>query len=311
MKSRRGNFAEAEAIFAGLVATCRDTGVTDPGLLPTVLYRLATTQLKQGRSRDALAPFAEAVELSTAISGADHPNTLLFRNDYARALAGLGDDEAAVKQLRVVLAARERVLGAGHPETSITRVDLGRSLRRLGQPEEAEAQLRQGRDDYAAAKGNDHPGRWIGTVHLAGALIDLKRYDDAERELQDAESFYLEHSGAGSAETRWVRVRLSNLHLRAGRPADAERLMALALDGTPGPVEPRTRGRALYDRGETWLAMGKPDEAEKSLMESFRILETELGAANSDTQYVMRLLATTCDRLGRPRDAAAWRARLL
>ncbi len=310
VQSRRGNLAAAEATFAGLVTTCRDTGITDPGLLSTVLYRLATTQLKQGRNRDALAPFAEAVELSTAVSGADHPNTLLFRNDYARALAGLGDDEAAVQQLRVVLAARERVLGPGHPETSITRVDLGRSLRRLGKPEEAEAQLRQGRDDYGAAKGNDHPGRWIGTVHLAGALIDLKRFDAAEQELQAAEEFYLEHSGAGSVETRWVRVRLSNLYLRAGRRADADRMMALALDGTPGPVDARTRGRALNDRGESWLAMDKPDEAEKSLKESFKILEAELGATNGDTQYAMRLLATTCDRLGRPRDAAAWRARL-
>ncbi|MBK9305240.1 MAG: tetratricopeptide repeat protein [bacterium] len=145
--------------------------------------------------------YAEAVELSTAVSGADHPNTLLFRNDYARALAGLGDDEAAVKQLRVVLATRERVLGADHPETSITRVDLGRSLRRLNQPEEAEKQLRQGRDDYTAAKGIDHPGRWIGTVHLAGALIDLKRYDDAEKELTATEAFYLGRSGPGSTDT--------------------------------------------------------------------------------------------------------------
>ncbi|MDO9693738.1 MAG: tetratricopeptide repeat protein [Candidatus Latescibacteria bacterium] len=311
LKSRRGNFAEAEAIFAGLVPTCRDTGITDPSLLPTVLYRLATTQLKQGRSRDALTPFAEAVELSTATSGADHPNTLLFRNDYARALAGLGDDEAAVKQLRVVLATRERVLGAGHPETSITRVDLGRSLRRLGQPEEAEPQLRRGRDDYTAAKGIDHPGRWIGTVHLAGALIDLKRYDEAEKELTDTEAFYLGQSGAGSTDTRWVRARLSSLHLRAGHRADADRLLALALDETPGPLDARTRGRILYDRGESWLAMGELDEAEKTLLDSFKVLDAELGAANGDTQYVMRLLATTCDRLGRPRDAAAWRARLL
>ena len=311
VQSRRGNLAGAEATFAGLVTTCRDTGITDPSLLPTVLYRLATTQQKQGRNRDALVPYAEAVELSTAVSGADHPNTLLFRNDYARALAGLGEDEAAVKQLRVVLETRERVLGAEHPETSITRVDLGRSLRRLGQPEEAEAQLRRGRDDYGTAKGNDHPGRWIGTVHLAGALIDLKRYDDAEKELTATEAFYLGHSGPGSTETRWVRARLSSLHLRAGRRADADRLLALALDTAPGPVDPRTRGRILTDRGESWLALGELGEAEKVLRESFGILEKELGAANGDAQYAMRLLAGLCDRQGRPQEAAAWRARLL
>ncbi|MBK6900803.1 MAG: serine/threonine protein kinase [bacterium] len=158
VQSRRGNLAGAEATFAGLVTTCRDTGITDPSLLPTVLYRLATTQQKQGRNREALVPYAEAVELSTAVSGADHPNTLLFRNDYARALAGLGDDEAAVKQLRVVLATRERVLGADHPETSITRVDLGRSLRRLNQTEEAESSCARGATITRPPRGSTIPG---------------------------------------------------------------------------------------------------------------------------------------------------------
>jgi tetratricopeptide (TPR) repeat protein len=292
------------------VTACRDTGITDPGLLPTLLYRLATTQQRQGRNREALAPYAEAVERSTAVSGAEHPNTLLFRNDYARALAGLSDDTAAVRQLRMVLSARERVLGPDHPETSITRVDLGRSLRRLGKLEEAEAQLRQGRDDYTVAKGRNHPGRWIGTIHLAGALIDLGRFKAAESELLEAEAFYLGQSGVGSPDTRWVRARLASVHLRAGRRADADSMLALALDEASGPVDAKTRGRILYDRGESLLALGEATEAENALKNSFEVLEAELGTANGDTQYVMRLLATAYEKLDRPQDAAAWLARL-
>jgi len=311
VKSRRGRLAEAEAIFAGLVTACRDTGITDPSLLPTVLYRLATTQQKQGRNREALVPYGEAVELSTALSGADHPNTLLFRNDYARALYGLGDYTASLQQLQVVLEARERVLGAEHPETSITRVDLGRCLRRLDRPQEAEVQFRLGRDNFGAARGNDHPGRWIGTMHLAGALVDLGRFDDAEGELKGAEAFYLARSGEGGGELRTVRSRLSALYLRSQRRAESDRLLAQALDAAPGPVDPRTRCRILTDRAEAWLALGEPAEAEKVLLECFDVLDRELGAASGDTQDVVRLLATACDRLGRQRDAAAWRARLL
>jgi tetratricopeptide (TPR) repeat protein len=184
-------------------------------------------------------------------------------------------------------------------------------LWRLGRPEEAEPLIRHGRDDYGAAKGDDHPGRWIGTIHLAMVLRDLGRYDEAERELQGAETFYTKKSGAAHADVRSVQSKLSTVYLRAGRQADADRLMAKALDESQGPVEPRSRGRILSDRGEAWLTMGKPDAAEDPLLKSFAIYEPAFGVTNSDTQYVIRLLVKTYEKLGRPKDAARWRARLL
>ncbi len=311
VQSRTGRLVAAEAAFATIVEICRRPEVTDPTLLPLALYRLASTELKQGRNRDSLVSFTESLDLFTKVSGADHPNTLLTRNDYARALSGLGDDETAVTQLRLVLAARERVLGAGNPETAITRVDLGRCLWRLGRLQEAEPLVRQGRDDYGAAKGDDHPGRWIASVHLAGVLRDLGRYDEAERELQGAEAYFAERSGPAHADVRSVQSKLSTVYLRAGRQADADLWLAKALDESPGPVEPRSRGRILSDRGETWLTMGKPSAAEDPLLKSFAVFEPAFGVTNSDTQHVVRLLVKTYEKLGRPRDAEKWRARLL
>ncbi len=307
---RSGSPEEAEAILTKAVAICRRPECEVPSLLPDTLYRLGSAQLAQGRARDALVPFAEALKLSTSISGADHPNTLLIRNDYARALAQLGEDEAAVQQLRAVLASRERVIGEHHPQTAITRLDLGRGLWSLGKLEEAEHQLRLSRDDFAAAMGENHRGRWNITNNLAGVLRDLGRCDEAESELVPAEAYWRSQGPTADKFVRLTQVRLATVWLRAGRTADAEREFAAALTDSTGPVDPWLRGMAYADRGNAELAMDRPAAAERSLREAFRALEAAQGVEGTDTQKVIRHLVKVCDLLGRKADAAAWRAKL-
>jgi tetratricopeptide (TPR) repeat protein len=192
---RSGRLPAAEAALTDLLAVARKGPQTDPELLPDVLHRLATTIVRQGRDREALPLFEESIALYTALAGADHPYTLLARNDCARSLVNLGEDAAALQQLQIVLETRERVLGPSNPETAITRVDLGRALSRLDRLEEAEASMRRGRDDYRAAKGAEHPGGWNATMHLSGMLRDLRRYDEATKELQACRGVLREAAG--------------------------------------------------------------------------------------------------------------------
>ncbi len=94
---RSGRQAEAEAAFTALLPDARARATVDPDLLPDVLHRLATTYVRQGRDREALPLFEESIALYTTLAGADHPNTLLVRNDCARSLVNLGDDTAALR----------------------------------------------------------------------------------------------------------------------------------------------------------------------------------------------------------------------
>ncbi len=307
--SRAGRGAEAEVILTELVAAARDTAIADPLILPNALYSLATTVKGEGRTREALPHYREAIELSSAIAGPDHPATLLYRNDYARTLAGLGSNKEALEQLEAVLAARERVLGAQHPETSITRVDLGKVLESLDRFAEAEASIRRGRDDFRAARGMDHSGGWIGTIHLATALRDLGRLDEAEKEFRAAEAFFVKSEGEGSSGARVARFKLASVMVGAGRTADAERLLAQAVDTSFGPVETWIRGIALAECGDVLLKTGKLDASARYLKQAYSVLEPGLGRTDGDTQRVIRMLARLCDAQGRPRDAAAWRAR--
>ncbi len=306
---RSGRAAEAEAHFAAMLPQARARATADPGLLPDLLSRLATARSRQGRDREALPAFREAIELYTALQGAEHPNTLLVRNDCARCLSNLGDYAAALEQLQAVLAARERVLGPSHPETAITRADLGRALWRLDRLEEAAASLQRGRDDYTAAKGLDNPGRWNATYHYAAVLRDLGRLEEAAQELRACEAFFQKSSGEAGTGTRVARLRLATVELCAGRDDDAERLLAQALDPAPGQVPPWLPGRAEIEFGETLQRLGRTAQAAARLRRAYDLLLAAKGPADTDTQLAVHLLIKLYESQGRPRDAAAWRAK--
>ena len=56
--------------------------------------------------------------------GADHPDTLISRNNLAAAYANAGDLGRAIPLLEQTLADSVRVLGADHPQTKIVRGNL-------------------------------------------------------------------------------------------------------------------------------------------------------------------------------------------
>ena len=56
--------------------------------------------------------------------GADHPDTLISRNNLAAANVNAGDLGRAIPLLEQTLADSVRVLGADHPQTKIVRGNL-------------------------------------------------------------------------------------------------------------------------------------------------------------------------------------------
>ncbi len=307
---RGGRLEDAEDVFVALLPGVRANASLDPLLLPDLLQRLGTVATRQGRDREAIAYFEESIALFTATQGPEHPNTLLSRNDCARALSNLGEDQAALQQLQTVLEARERVLGPSHPETAITRVDMGRALWRLDRLEEAAASLRRGRDDYAAAKGSEHPGGWNATMHLSSALRDLGRDDDAQAELLACEAFFVKQQGDAGNSTRVVRIRLASLALCQDRKDDAQRLLQQALDPAPGAVADWLPARAQIECGTALLHRNRLAEAADYLQRGYDLMLAAHGKDDLDTQAAVRLLVKLCEKQGRPADAAKWRAKL-
>jgi hypothetical protein len=70
------------------------------------------------------------------------------------------------------------------------------------------------------------------------------------------------------------------------------------------------RGRYLLSHGRCLLELGQLAEAEERLVEALRIIEKTLGPDHPRATLAIEALATLCERLSKPDEAKAFRARL-
>jgi CHAT domain-containing protein/Tfp pilus assembly protein PilF len=96
---RWGRYGEAEPLFAEALQLRREVlGPRHPDTL-TSMNNLASLYESQGRYREAEPLYSETLQISREVLGPRHPKTLLFQMNGVASLAGLGRDEAAVRQL--------------------------------------------------------------------------------------------------------------------------------------------------------------------------------------------------------------------
>ncbi|WP_449066648.1 tetratricopeptide repeat protein, partial [Planomonospora algeriensis] len=81
------------------------------------------------RARDLLA---ELLPVRERVSGAEHPDMLITRHNFARWTGEAGDAARARDLFAELLPVRERVLGAEHPRTLDTRNQLAYWTERAG-----------------------------------------------------------------------------------------------------------------------------------------------------------------------------------
>jgi len=174
------------------------------------------------------------------VLGAEHPDTLSTRDNWAGALMREGKNADAEKEYRDVLAIRLRVLGPDHPDTLATRRNLADALALQGRYAAAENEYRSVLAIQERVLGPQHP-RTLGTRanlawcqillrDFAGALAtveagrkgnasDLALETDRAHALlflgrsREAEQIYLQHRGekvAAAFQKPWEQVILQD-----------------------------------------------------------------------------------------------------
>jgi len=155
------------------------------------------------------------------VLGADHPDTLITRNNLARAYYVAGRTAEAITLHEQNLADRERVLGADHPETLNTRGNLANAYRAAGRTAEAITLLEQNLADWERVLGADHPDTLRARGNLANAYQAAGRTAEAitlhEQNLADMERVL----GADHPDTLSTRDNLAIAYRAAGRTAEA------------------------------------------------------------------------------------------
>lgn len=181
---------------------------------------------------------------------------LRIRHEAGRICLEAGELAEAEAELRLVLAARERVLGPEHEDTLASAHKLARSLLEQARNDEAMSLLRSVVAAEQRVRGPEHSDTmtvrhsWARTMWAAGDRME------AERELRDVLAVSLRHWAPTRFETLRIRNTLARWLLYTDRPEEAEEVIESALRDAVGiPDSPAvltlrdTRCRVRLDQG--------------------------------------------------------------
>jgi tetratricopeptide (TPR) repeat protein len=173
-----------------------------------VVFRAGNSLPHQGLLPAAVAYWERLLPIAAARLGAEHPDTLIVRNNLLWAYGRAGDPARALAGFRDLLATRRRVLGPDDPNTLATRHAIATWQDAAGDQEGAAAGLRELIADYERVLGADHRD----TLNTRVALVEIVGPSDPEAAVAELRSLlddFRRALGPDSTEAFEVEVELT------------------------------------------------------------------------------------------------------
>lgn len=263
-----------------VLASCTENWLWEPDA-HWVLFRLGTSLGKSGAVVQAIDHWKEMQKVSTQKLGAEHPDTLIIRNNLALQRSEGGDVAGAEFEFKELLEAQLRVLGADHAETLRTRSNLAMLLGDKGDVAGAVVAFEALLQDRERVLGAGHSGTLSTRSSLAmlrgergdiaGAIVGL----EAVLEVQ------LRELGADHPETLNTRSNLASWRGEGGDTTGAltefeellkDRLRVLGAD------HPHT----LTARNNLAIFRSEKGDVADALVEFKELLEAQIRVLGAD-----------------------------
>jgi tetratricopeptide (TPR) repeat protein len=185
-----------------------------------VVFRAGNSLPHQGLLPAAVTYWERLLPIAAARLGAEHPDTLIVRNNLLWAYGRNGDPARALAGFRDLLAVRRRVLGPDNPNTLATRHAVATWQDASGDHDGAAEALRELIADYERALGADHRD----TLNTRVALVEIVGPADpaaAVAELRPLLDDFRRALGPDSTEVFEVEVELTAWLGETGAYAEA------------------------------------------------------------------------------------------
>ena len=263
--------------------------------------------VRAGSNLPALALATQAVSVSTAHLGPDHPDTLIARGNLALSYRAAGRTGEAIAILERVAADMERLLGPEHHDTLVVRGELGASYWWAGRTGEAIAIEERVAADMERLLGPDHPGTLIARGNLATLYSSAGRTGEAiaieERVAADRERLL----GPDHPHTLIAWGNLAASYRAAGRTVEGIAILervAADMERLLGPEHPGTL-TARANLASSYRAAGRNGEAIAILERVAADMERLLGPEHPGTLTAGANLASSYRAAGRNGEAIA------
>lgn len=261
----------------------------EPEVQATLYDTVSQIQRSLGALPEARTLAERALAARRRLFGDDDPLTLSSRVTLAEALAALGDERAAMRELHAVVPKLVTARGADNAETIRAKEALADALANDGQNDEAltlakEIVASRGRRSGAATP------ELAADVNLLGMIQEsASRFDDAEKSYRQAIAIFDRSLGANDPRTAKAHGNLAELLAYRGRRDEAEKEFAVTIAAkrkSLGADHPELAA-TLIDLGLLYVNQRKYGEADASFAEALRIYRP---LHHADTSSALRLL---------------------
>ncbi len=309
--ARRGKFDEAETLQKqALGGRQRVLGPDHPESIQS-LNNISFLLMMQGRFAEAEPVQRDVLERFRRVMGDDYPDTLIAISNMGALLRELGKLAEAEVYARDAVERSRRLMGADHPSTISALDNLSSLLRREGKLEEAEPVAREALERARRVLGDEHPqtliylGNYITVLRMRGKL------DEAEPLAIAGLQNHRRVLGSDHARTL---VMMDHLRIVFEQQDKLDEALPLAEElyrrCETSPLPPQRKALFASAYGVLLVKMGKYQDAEQPLRQSYEQLQAANLSADPKTGGVIKALIEVFNQTSRPEEAASWRAKL-
>ncbi len=276
------------------------------------LNLLALLEMHLGDNASAEALAREALALRRDLYRAGDPEVAESMSTLGHVLRRQGKFEEAESLYQQALAIREGLHGPRHREVAASIFNLGFSLQWKGDFAAAEEYHRRALQMRRELFGDDHPDVVLSLTFLGWSLQAGGDLDAAEPLFRESLEIGRRLGGERSLSVAISSWWLGSLLIQKGEPAaaleyarQAEEIYTELLPATHWAL-----AGAAGLRGACLAGLGRFEEAEPLLLDSYVVLERELSQRSVFTLGLLRSIVELYDAWGRPEEADRYRAML-
>ena len=276
VKLQMGDLASARKYFEeGLALNRTLLSPSDPAIAE-ILQGLSSLYMWEHDLEGAEKAARECYAIYAQTFPARHPDRVLAQTSLADVLLAQNKPADAEPLLNASLEAQQVLYGEHSSQVAAVYDSLAQIKRSQGRMSEAEDFARKALNSQSLALGEDHYMTAYFQTALAAVLVKRKAYAEAERHLRRSLDVYSktlppDHQYVASSEHL-----LGDVMLQTNRFRDAEALLMAAMHRWNRTSAAGSRAaRSASALGEALYRMGRADEAEKYLVESYKALAAD------------------------------------
>jgi tetratricopeptide (TPR) repeat protein len=301
---RQGRVKDAERVLSEAFALAKPLAQSDPELYGTVLSRLGAVYGEPDAARTKLN---EAIEVLRAVKPPNARELALAYNALGMLDLNVGRYKAGEANLRQAMEFGGASVGENHPEAAGYAANLALALMAEGEFNRAETLLHRARFVIESRAGADS----LQLVNVLSGLTSVEtalgKFSAAEECGQKAVAILRAHAASSASGNRGeialVEVSLGGLYLREGKSAEADAILAPAVDEERRLFQ---TGRRLGD-GIRMLALLRTqqqawNQAESLYREALGIYEAALGPDHPEIAPVLHEYAGVLKHQRAPRE---------